>query len=264
MRRRLAMLIGTLFAGSLLVGCQNAPQQFSIYAPFGPSVVPTPSLSRANSTPYYTPPTDPKSTTAGHSPPSPNPNGGLSHYDPYRGLLVPGNFSPAPVAVRTDETWGTRDAALAAAPRERASSEEPIRIVEGTPSTIVAQSSRSGTATSPALSGTSLSGAVRPLLSLPPPPAAGTSVEIATRARTSAPPAISPAPAPLNNPPGLIAPPATSPPASPAPAPSNPGEPRRLSLWDSPRDGSRVMPASHREEAPLSSSPAAGSWRVRD
>lgn len=257
------MLMGALL-GSALAGCQNAPQQFSIYAPFGPAVVPTPSLTRANSTPYYTPPADSNATPGSPATASTAGNNTLSHYDPYRGLLVPGNFSPSPVAVRTDETWGARDSALAAAPRERTSTEEPIRIVEGSSSAFVAQgSNRSSNGNSP------LSGAVKPMLTLPPPPATGGSAaEIATRPRSTPSLAPSTAPAPGNpattptNPPALLAPPPLNPGAS-AP-PFNPGEPRRLSLWDSPRDGSRVMPASHLEESRATTAPAAGSWRVRD
>lgn len=253
MSSRAAMLLGALL-GAALAGCQNAPQQLSIYAPFGPAVVPTPSLTRANSTPYYTPPAD-ASAAPGSSPATASSAGNntLSHYDPYRGLLVPGNFSPSPVAVRTDETWGARDAALAAAPRERASNEEPIRIVEGSSSAFAAQgSSRSSSGSS------TLSGAVKPTLGLPPPPTGESAADIATRPRSpaSSTPAspLAPGTLPAANPPGLLAPP---------PANSNPAAPRPLSLWDSPRDGSRVMPASHLEES-RATTPASGSWRVRD
>jgi hypothetical protein len=256
---RAAMLWGALLVGTVLVGCQNGSQQLSIYAPFGPAVVPTPALTRANSTPYYTPPADPKSAVPGGSPETAatSDSNKLSHYDPYRGLLVPGNFSPSPVALRSEESWGSRDAALASAPRERASNEEPIRIVEGNSSAFVAQGS-GRTAALP-------SGVVRPTLSLPPPPAVGGSAtEIATRPRAAA-PSLAPVRTPASNltPPAgapILNPPPMNPPAT-APAASNPAEPRRLSLWDNPRNGSRVMPASHLEEAPALQ--AAGSWRAR-
>jgi hypothetical protein len=263
MIRRAAMLMGALL-GAALAGCQNAPQQLSVYAPFGPAVVPPPTLTRANSTPYYTPPADPKGTADSPATASSPGNNSLSHYDPYQGLLVPGNFSPSPVAVRTGETWGTRDTAIASAPRERTSGEEPIRIVEGSSAPLVAQGrSRSS-------SNTNLSGAVKPTITLPPPPATEESAaEIASRpgSGSSSTPASSSAPAspaPASSP-GIISPPPPPIPTVPAPS-SNPAEPRRLSLWDSPRDGSRVMPAAHWEEATNAQTPMtniSGTWRAR-
>jgi hypothetical protein len=261
----------TLLCAVLLVGCQNAPNQMSLYAPFGPSAVPAPSLTRANSTPYYTP-GDSKNAAPANPSTAANPdNKDLSHYDPYRGILIPGNFTPAPVLARSTETWGSGNNTLVAStlPRERASNEAAIRVVEGPSSTgglnsIASQSpnSRSGGVQ---FNATPLSGAVRSGASLNPaptgtPPTSVNAVEVARLPKPPVFPNVIPA-TPVNNSgsgtPGLIPTPALSPPPAP-----KPGEPRRISLWNDPGDGSRVEPASYiGGAAPLSMD--GGNWRAK-
>lgn len=266
----LPFAVTTLMCAVLLVGCQNAPNQMSLYAPFGPSAVPAPSLTRANSTPYYTPGDSKNSAPAAPSTAANPDNKDLSHYDPYRGILIPGNFTPAPVLARSTETWGNGNNTLAASspPRERASNEEPIRVVEGPNSagslnSIAAQpsSSRSG---SVQFNSTPLSGAVRSGASLTaaqPARSQPTTVNATEVARLPKPPVIPniiPT-TPVNNPggsvPGLLPTPSLSP-------PPKPGEPRRISLWNDPGDGSRVEPASYvGPAAPISLDN--GNWRSK-
>lgn len=260
----------TLVCAVLLVGCQNAPNQMSLYAPFGPSAVPAPSLTRANSTPYYTP-GDSKSTTPTNPSTAANPdNNDLSHYDPYRGIMIPGNFTPAPVLARSTETWGGSSTQVASSPpRERASNEAAIRVVESNSpssslSTIASSaSSRSGGVQ---FNATPLSGAIRSGASLNPQPttATPTTVNAVEVARLPKPPAIPSTiipTTPVNNPgnstPGLLPTPSLSPPPA-----AKPGEPRRISLWNDPGDGSRVEPASYVEgAAPVSMD--SGNWRLK-
>jgi hypothetical protein len=262
----------TLVCAVLLVGCQNAPNQMSLYAPFGPSAVPAPSLTRANSTPYYTP-GDSKSTTPASPSTAANPdNKNLSHYDPYRGIMIPGNFTPAPVLARSTETWGSGSNTQIASslPRERASNEAAIRVVEGPNSSgglnSIASQSPSSRSGGVQFNATPLSGAIRSGASLNPQPTATTpttfnAVEVA---RLPKPPAIpstiiptTPVSNPDNTTPGLFPTPSLSPPPAP-----KPGEPRRISLWNDPGDGSRVEPASYVESsAPVSMD--AGNWRLK-
>lgn len=261
----------TLLCAVLLVGCQNAPNQMSLYAPFGPSAVPAPSLTRANSTPYYTP-GDSKSTTPTNPSTAANPdNKDLSHYDPFRGILIPGNFTPAPVLARSTETWGNGSNTQIASspPRERASNEAAIRVVEGsTPASSMntiasSASSRSGGVQ---FNATPLSGAIRSgaSLSTPPTTTQPTTINAVEVARLPKAPAIStpftpttPANNPSSTSPGLLPTPSLSPPPTP-----KPGEPRRISLWNDPGDGSRVEPASYVESAaPLSMD--SGNWRSK-
>src|SRR5215213_7345739 len=101
--RTCAVLLGLC----ALAGCQNPQQQLSLYAPFGPSVVPPPSLSRVNGAPYYSPPGDGKTPAGTDKTPGSTASATdnkLSHYDPYRGILLPGGFTTSPVAVRSGET----------------------------------------------------------------------------------------------------------------------------------------------------------------
>lgn len=258
----------TLVCAVLLVGCQNAPNQMSLYAPFGPSAVPAPSLTRANSTPYYTP-GDTKSTTPANPSTAANPdNKDLSHYDPYRGIMIPGNFTPAQVLARSTETWGSNNTQVASSPpRERASNEAAIRVVEGnTPASSVntiasSASSRSGGVQ---FNATPLSGAIRSGASLPAVQTQPTTFNAVEVARLPKPPAIpstiiptTPVSNPGNTTPGLFPTPSLSPPPAP-----KPGEPRRISLWNDPGDGSRVEPASYVESsAPVSMD--AGNWRLK-
>lgn len=259
----------TLTCAALLVGCQNAPNQMSLYAPFGPSAVPAPSLTRANSTPYYTPGDTQNSTSATPSTAANPDNKDLSHYDPYRGILVPGNFTPAPVLARSTETWGSSSNPLVASspPRERASNEEPIRVVESgnaaSLNTIASQPASSGSG-AVQFNSTPLSGAIRSGASLTaaqPAQSQPTTVNATEVARLPKPaliPTVIPT-TPVNNPgsttPGLFPAPSLAP-------PPKPGEPRRISLWNDPGDGSRVEPASHVEAAtPISLD--SGNWRSK-
>jgi|GEM_PF-6101404 len=252
----------TLLCAVLLVGCQNAPNQLSLYAPFGPSVVPAPSLSRANSTPYYTP-GDAKSGTNAATPTAAAQadNKELSHYDPYRGILVPGGFTPPPVLARSSETWGDNNRlAVSSPPRERTSNEEPIRVVESGGSSLNSIASQQANSRSGGVqfNSTPLSGAVRSGASLAT-PAQPTTVNATEVARLPKPPVIPSAPlnSPASSPPGLLPTPLLNPPTP------KPGEPRRVSLWNDPGDGSRVMPASHVETAPPLSS-GGGAWRAKN
>lgn len=263
----------TLMCALLLVGCKNAPNQMSLYAPFGPSIVPPPSLTRGNAAPYYNEPSDKTGPNANPPPATANAgNKDLSHYDPYRGILIPGNYTPPPVLARSTETWGTGATDLAAErPRERASNEEPIRIVESTssPSSAIASqsaSSRSGVK----FNASPPSGVVKPgeaLMAATAKPKTVNAIEVARLPKTTAPittpaspPAFNPTAAPLINPtvtpPGLLPLPSSSTPATPAPGGN------RVSLWNDPRDGSRVMPAAHLEES-SSADADAGAWRVK-
>lgn len=285
----------TLMCALLLVGCQNAPNQMSLYAPFGSSIVPPPSLTRANAAPYYNEPSNnnnapastPSSTTANAG------NKDLSHYDPYRGILIPGGFTPAPVLARSTETWGGGTTELAAAPRERASQEEPIRIVESNNSptsiTAIASQNSSSRSNSVKFNASPPSGVVKPgdtLIAAPAKTKTVNAVEVARLPKTttatplatpttapittpsSSPAFNTPTFTPLNNsplappnnpaakPPGLLPTPSSTSPVAPKPTGSN-----RLSLWDDPRDGSRVMPAAHMQESALPED--AGTWRAK-
>lgn len=254
---------------ALLVGCQNAPNQMSLYAPFGPSALPPPSLTRANSTPYYTPgdskgatPTTPTTATADGK--------DLSHYDPYRGILVPGTFTPAPVVARSTDTWGPNNtlATSSTLPREKPSQEEPIKVVENSSATsgnFIAAQPSAGRSGAVQFKASTLSGAVRPgaNLAATPSPSPGQpntgprTVNAVEVARLPKPPVIPTTPvvhpAPAANPPGGLpgvpGTPGLLPTPLNTPAPK-PGEPRRVSLWNDPGDGSRVMPASHLETQP--------------
>ena len=248
----------TLLCAVLLVGCQNASNQLSLYAPFGSQIVPAPSLTRANSTPYYTPGDVKTSTSAATPATAATPDHKeLSHYDPFRGVLVPGSFTPAPVLARSSETWGNNNLLASSPPRERASNEAPIRIVEGNASdspTMIA-ASPSSSRSSVRFNTVPLSGAVRSGASLAaaPQPTTVNAVEVA---RLPKPPVIQSTPVhlPTTNPPGLLPTPSLAP-------PPKPGEAPRVSLWNDPGDGSRVMPAAHRETAtPISGN---GAWRAR-
>ncbi|WP_254507017.1 hypothetical protein [Anatilimnocola floriformis] len=250
----------TLTCAVLLVGCQNASNQLSLYAPFGPQSVPAPSLTRANSTPYYTPGDLKSAPPAGNPATASQPDKKeLSHYDPYRGVLVPGNFTPAPVLARSSDAWSSNNLAASSPPRERASTEEPIRIVENSsaaPSSIAASpsSSRSGAVK---FNATPLSGAVRSSASLAatPQPTTFNAVEVA---RLPKPPVIQSTPVnlPTSKPPGLLPTPSLTP-------PPKPGTPGRVSLWNDPGDGSRVMPASHVEIAtPVAAGD--GTWKAKN
>lgn len=284
---RAALLLGAqLLCALLLTGCQNAPNQLSLYAPFGSPVVPPPNLTRVNAAPYYSPEND----KAGPNTASPSTasatNKDLSHYDPYRGILVPGGFTPAPVLARSTETWGTNESLAASRPRERASNEEPIRIIESntSPTNITAVASQGTGSRTGAVkfNASPPSGAVLPgstLLATPAKPKTLTAVEMARLPKTttatpapsvpSAPattPAIStpavpaflnPTSAPLTTPagsqPGLLPPPPLTTPVTPKPLGSN-----RVSFSNTPSSG--VVRASYAEE---SNEVDPGAWRVK-
>ncbi len=275
--RTALLCLALLLAGQ--PGCQNAPEQFSLYAPFGPAVVPAPGLSRANSTPYYTPAGDAKGPGATTSPATATTTDGnqLSHYDPYRGILLPGTFTPTPVAARSGETWGAGSVLAATPPRERVSSEELIRVVEVSEpprglssalNSVVSQGTNSRRSGAVQFQASPPSGAVRPGSARPAlqPDYSIATIEVATRPKppdplTGTPPTpvvIPTTRSPASSTPGLLSPPSLSPPPAP-----KPGEPRPLSLWNDPRDGSRVMPAEHLEYV-TPPAQASGSWRVRD
>ncbi|QDU31487.1 hypothetical protein ETAA8_66450 [Anatilimnocola aggregata] len=270
---------------TLLVGCQNAPGQFSLYAPFGPAVVPQPALSRANSTPYYTPPSTPfgaGSTPATASGPNDNK---LSHYDPHTGILVPGNFTPPAIAARSSDAWSDSTSLAGSPPRLRSSNEEAIRVVDadtsprGLTSAISSgfTEATNGRSSSVKFQASPPSGVVRTGSALLPPPENPISIAAVPKpaaTTTTAPTVIPTTRSPAStNPifstpvPGFLAPPpsalpATGQPAQPTIIPAKPADGRKLSLWDDPGDGSRVMPAAHVENAEPASA-AAGSWRAR-
>ena len=279
--RAALLLWAQLLCALLLAGCQNAPNQLSLYAPFGSPVVQPPSLTRVNALPYYP---DNDKTGTNTAPTTANAtNKDLSHYDPYRGIMLPGNFTPPPVLARSTETWGNNDSLVAASrPRERASNEEPIRIIESnnSPTNITAIASQGSGSRSGAVkfNASPPSGAVLPgstLLATPTKPKTVNAVEMArlpkTTTATSAPPApattpavntpavpafLNPTSAPLTTPPaasqpGLLPPPPLTTPVTPSPVGSN-----RVSSSDEPRDGN-VMRAAHFEEVDPSA------WRVK-
>ena len=270
----------------LLVGCQNAPEQLSLYAPFGPAVVPQPAFSRANSTPYYTPP----AVSTGTSPATANAPGGntLSHYDPHTGVMVPGSFTPPAIVSRSLDLPGDSTSLAGSSARIRPSTEEPIRVVDadssprGLSSAIssgIVQATRSSSAVK--FQASPPSGVVRTGSALlPPPPENPISIAALPRSSTTSTtfsntpastPSIIPSTrsstAPAFRTPGFLAPPpsaqpATGQPAQPGVIPAKPAESRRLSLWDDPHDGSRVMPAAHLEESEtLTTGPS--NWRAR-
>ncbi|WP_425616053.1 hypothetical protein NA78x_005992 [Anatilimnocola sp. NA78] len=270
---RAALLLSIL----LLVGCQNAPEQLSLYAPFGPAVVPQPALSRANSTPYYTPP----AASTGSSPATANsPNGNkLSHYDPHTGVLVPGSFTPPAIASRSVDLSSDSNALASGSARTRPSTEEAIKIVEtdssprGLSSAIssgITQATRSSSGVK--FQASPPSGVVRTGSALLPPaenPISIAAVPRSATSRTTAPaiiPTTRSSTAPVFGTPGLLAPPpaaqpATGQPVQPGVIPAKPAESRRLSLWDA-GDGSRVMPAAHLEEGDVITA-GPSSWRAR-
>jgi hypothetical protein len=261
-----------------LAGCQNPQQQLSLYAPFGPSAVPPPSLSRVNAAPYYSPPGDSKPPTESDKPGATASSGDnkLSHYDPYRGILLPGGFATTPVAVRSPgtEADAARAADIASNARARPSSEEPIRIVEPAPrglgsaiESTIARATEGRSSGAVQFQASPPSGAIRRIEAVPATITAAPATELA---RLPKPPTTTTVPA-ATTPPNLLSPPSLSPsPASSNPAggiiiPTKPAEPRKLSLWDDPRDGSRVAPASYSGAVIPNSSPDAGggSWRQR-
>jgi hypothetical protein len=263
-----------------IAGCQNAPQQLSLYAPFGPAAVPPPGLSRVNAAPYYTPPGDGKNSPSSSDKPgntASTDGNKLSHYDPYRGILLPGGYTPTPVSMLSNETEAdaARAGAVASNARSRPSGEEPIRIVEAAPKGIgsalestIARATEGQRSGSAQFQASPPSGAVRFGEPGPPTITATAAPEIA---RLPKPPTSTSIPGvTLPGPPGLLAPPPlnsapVSPSATPGIIPAKPAEQRRLSLWNDPRDGSRVEPASYSGAAIPASSPGAamGSWRQR-
>jgi hypothetical protein len=298
---RCAALLGaTLLGPAALAGCQNATQQMSLYAPFGPAAVPPPALSRVNAAPYYSPPGDEKNAPGDKSAPGSTASTGdnkLSHYDPYRGILLPGEFKTSSIAGRSADTTAdvARAGDAASLAGAKPSNEEPIRIVEAAPkgigsaieSTIARATEGQRNSGSVQFQASPPSGAVRPLEATPatitaspaaiiarsPRPVTTTTLTPLTNtmaapapAATVTPSSATPAsgtlrmlaPPPLNTPPANTTPPGTTIPAQPAAS-------RRLSLWDEPRDGSRVEPASY-SGAVLPASPSSsggGSWRQR-
>lgn len=296
--------IGVLGA-LLFAGCQNSSQQLSLYAPFGPSVVPAPTLSRVNSAPYYTAPGTPAGHGSGTTPATAAAaaDNKLSYLDPYRGVLVPGNFTPPATAARSNASLGDAADDLAAAPRVRSSGEAAIRVVDADSAPRGLSSAINSAVTQATSSRSSVkfqasppSGVVRTGSGLLPPPP-DTQVELAQLPRASAsnasansnriiamPTANHAATAPLTPPAPIGSPTATTPRPSNAPAiinaipgfqpgnssqpaqpniiPAKPAGGNRLSLWDDPGDGSRVMPASHFEAVPATNR-GGDSWRVR-
>jgi hypothetical protein len=284
--RAALLLCAQLLCALILAGCQNAPNQLSLYAPFGSPIVQPPSLTRVNAVPYYSPDNDKTAPNAAPTTASTT-NKDLSHYDPYRGIMLPGSFTPPPVLARSAETWGNSDSLAASRPRERASNEEPIRIVESnsSPTNITAIASQGSGTRSGAVKfdASPPSGAVLPgstLLATPTKPKTVNAVEMARLPKntTATPITNSPAPtapattpavntpavpallnptsAPLTIPPaatqpGLLSPPPLTTPVTPRPVGSN-----RVSSSDEPRDG-KVTQATHFEEVDPSA------WRVK-
>jgi hypothetical protein len=296
-------------AGVALAGCQNGSQQLSLYAPFGPAVVPPPALSRANSAPYYSAPNVSPGHGSGTTPATASAaSNSLSYLDPYRGVMVPGGFTAPPISPRSGDLLGTEETSrVAIVPRPKPSSEAPIRVMDadssprGLSSAInsavtQATSSRSGVK----FQASPPSGVVPPGAALLPPPpdtqvelaqlpkppvfsatnaaagannAANTRIIAVPTVTAGSTPASPPAtlfgtpPATLptiiatpsaasptgSNPAGGLAPFQAVPRANPTNArpaaqpnviPAKPATGNRLSLWDDPGDGSRVMPAS--------------------
>lgn len=268
-----------------LLGCQSASQPLSVYAPFGPAVVPAPNLARENAAPYYTAVGDPKAigqpSSADKSPPGNATNSmdnKLSHYDPYRGILLPGNYSPTSVGLKSSTLAASDPSSETSATRTGPSNEEPIRIVEAGPkglgsaidSTIAKATAGQRSSNAVRFQASLPSGAVRSVEAVP---AVNKSTPVSEVARVpkssislpSGSDGSTSSPTDLLTPLRLGTPPASpAAPTTPGVIPAKPAEPRRLSLWSSPRDGSRVEPASYSGSVlTMPQSTSIGSWRQR-